>query len=220
MTRNTYSNQRGITLRSGHVTSVRLEPEFWHALRRVAYQQNMSLQALLGFIEVQRRCSDQRSYEERRDHSKPVNALMSSPSASQMAAMLFAAVSMSAMMATRETPCCVALVMATPMSLQNFSRTGVLSLTTLSGGTAAFLLFGLSHVQKILSRCATCDISSVCLPRLGLALLLADGFGSRDLRVQIDWLAVPVVNPRIATLTVFARQVLPGQAHNARSKRQ
>ena len=45
---------------------------------------------------------------------------------------------MSAMMATRETPCCVALVMATPMSLQNFSRTGVLSLTTLSGGTAAF----------------------------------------------------------------------------------
>lgn len=59
MTRNTYSNQRGITLRSGHVTSVRLEPEFWHVLRRVAYQQNMSLQALLGFIEVQPRSKDQ-----------------------------------------------------------------------------------------------------------------------------------------------------------------
>jgi predicted DNA-binding ribbon-helix-helix protein len=59
MTRSTYSNQRGITLRSGHVTSVRLEPEFWHALRRIAYQQNMSLQALLGFIEVQPRSKDQ-----------------------------------------------------------------------------------------------------------------------------------------------------------------
>ena len=59
MTRNTYSNQRGITLRSGHVTSARLEPEFWHALRRVAYRQGMSLQALLGLVEVQPRSKGQ-----------------------------------------------------------------------------------------------------------------------------------------------------------------
>ena len=86
------------------------------------------------------------------------------------------------------------------------------------GRYCGLLLFGLSHGKKSSLAARRATSAAYAFLELGLALLLADGFGSRDLRVQIDWLAVPVVNPRIATLTVFARQVLPGQAHNMRAQ--
>jgi predicted DNA-binding ribbon-helix-helix protein len=59
MSRNPYTKIRGVTLRSGQMTSVQLEPEFWYALRLIAFQQQMSLQALIGYIEVEPRSKHQ-----------------------------------------------------------------------------------------------------------------------------------------------------------------
>ena len=36
---------------SGHATSVSLEKEFWHELNRIAHEKNMSVNALISYID-------------------------------------------------------------------------------------------------------------------------------------------------------------------------
>jgi predicted DNA-binding ribbon-helix-helix protein len=50
-----YAKMRGFVGRSGHLTSLRLEPGFWQALRLLAIGQGISLQMLLHQIEGNKR---------------------------------------------------------------------------------------------------------------------------------------------------------------------
>ena len=51
----TYAKMRGYVGRTGHPTSLRLEPGFWQALRLLAISQDISLQMLLHQIEGNKR---------------------------------------------------------------------------------------------------------------------------------------------------------------------
>jgi predicted DNA-binding ribbon-helix-helix protein len=50
-----YAKMRGYVSRAGHLTSLRLEPSFWQALRLLAISQDISLQMLLHQIEGNKR---------------------------------------------------------------------------------------------------------------------------------------------------------------------